>query len=283
MEDKTNSKIKTAAWIRLIVSLIAVLFLIAILVLGILAKDGGFPFFSFGGGYYSSADKYSVGNGEITAEPGSLREIDIDWIDGSIEVVGSATASAISIQETSSQKLDSENQVHYYYHNNTLNIQYRESGWLFWHSRSMNKHLVVTVPLNLCDTDSLNLQTDSVSSDVSIKNMDLEYLETDSVSGKVTFEGRVKKIECDTVSGECQLRSYISPSSVECDSVSANVTLIIPAESEFRAEHDAVSGKFYADDFSCEKTDDDTYRCGSGSDHYEFDSVSGDVTISAIR
>lgn len=284
MEEKNRNKRKAASWIRLIVSLLVALSLTSVLILGITQKDSGsfFSGFRFGGNYYPHSDKYSVGSGEVTVQDGFLKEINIDWIDGSIEIVGSVSASAISVEETSSRELEPKNQVHYYYHNNKLDIRYRESGVLI-SNRSLKKHLVVTVPQALYSPDSLILNTDSVSSDLSVKDMDLKSLKTDSVSGSVTFWGRAGRIDCDTVSGHIQLNSYITPSSVECDTVSADATLCIPAESEFRAEHDAVSGKFHADDFSCQKEDGDTYVSGNGNSHFEFDSVSGDVTISAIH
>lgn len=279
---------KTSAWIQLIASSCIVVLLTAILIYGI--ARGGFPFISFnigGGWHYAHSDKYSVGSGEITPDGGSLKAINVNWLDGSVDIVGSATASAITVEEQADRDLPKENQVHYWYHDGILDLQYRESssGFNISFGRfGYNKHLTVTVPEHLCQPDSLELKTDAVSSDINIKNINAKSFDTDSVSGVIRYEGSVSTaINCDTVSGDINVTSHLAPSSVEVDCVSANTTLLIPSTAEFHAKYDGVSGRLSFDGFDASSRGENEYDIGNGNgNHYEFDSVSGDVTIRAV-
>jgi hypothetical protein len=281
---------KTAAWIQLIASCVLVLFLTAFLVFGIRNNGFSFPFLQIGS--VGNADKYSAGNGEIETTDEYLKEINVDWIKGSVRIVGSDDASVISIQETAKDNLDEKNKVHYYYHDGILDVRYRTPGSFFYFGTlksSKSKDLVITVPTKMCSTEYLTLSTDVTSSSVTIQNIDVKKLETDSVSGSVTYEGNAAAIQCDTVSGDCTLISHQTPSSVETDGVSANITLQVPDSSVFSANYDGVSGKLSVNGFeqsNITKKDigEAAYVVGCDESRtpdckYEFDSVSGDVTI----
>lgn len=177
-----------------------------------------------------------------------------------------------------------------------------------------SKALVMTVPASLLG--SLNeLQIDSVSASIDVDGVYGDKVKLDSVSGaidcaKVTCDelklsstsgrlvcerctvqelslnnvsgniragGAFKSVSADTVSGEVRIVSTIVPNEIEGDSVSGNMTILLPEDAGFTAKLDSVSGEL-----TCEfpgTLSDKKIVCGDGSASYRFDSVSGSIRI----
>lgn len=250
--------------------------------------DVSFPLF-MSGQHYANAEKYNAGN--VTIQPDSdtedaLSEIRIDWIDGTVEVSSVDGLREIKIEEESSDKLSEKDRVHSYYHNGILEIQYRESGMFFFDS-TKDKHLKVMIPSELAK-GLKNIDGDFVSSDVNIQNLQTDSLLIDNVSGEITFTGIAsKEIDYDTVSGEGVFELADVPEEMSSDSVSADVTVVLPETASFEAELDTVSGKMSCElPTSSNKEKDGDYeyiRCGDGDSEFDFDSVSGNVKIRASK
>lgn len=272
---------KTSAWIRLITSSIIAIFLIVILIYGISGKgfSFGFPFISFGSSHYPNESSYTVGNTSIDAD--ELKRIEVNWLNGSVEIEA-YDGETIEVSESSSQSLDEGDRVRSLYRNGKLTIQFRQSQFALFSSVPSSKALHIRIPNSLAK-DVRNLLLDSVSSDNHISNLSIGKCEIDTVSGSITMEGNVRDFELDTVSGDCQLTTYTTPEQVDTDSVSGDVTLNIPEDANFTAEHDSVSGKL-SSDFSTSLSGDDEFVCGDGGvDKWKFDSVSGDVRIQIVK
>ena len=126
-------KKKTAIWIKIIVLGILTLALIGILIVGILGNTfRNFPIFgSFSS--YDNADLYQVGNADISAS--ELSSLSIDWVSGSVKV-DVYDGNVIQIREDGASDLSDSDKAHYYYHDGTLDVRYRESGsfFSFFHS-----------------------------------------------------------------------------------------------------------------------------------------------------
>ena len=121
-------KKKTAIWIKIIVLGILTLALIGILIVGILGNTfRNFPIFgSFSS--YDNADLYQVGNADISAS--ELSSLSIDWVSGSVKV-DVYDGNVIQIREDGASDLSDSDKAHYYYHDGTLDVRYRESGSFF--------------------------------------------------------------------------------------------------------------------------------------------------------
>ena len=121
-------KKKTAIWIKIIVLGILTLALIGILIVGILGNTfRNFPIFgSFSS--YDNADLYQVGNADLS--PSELSSLSIDWVSGSVKV-DVYDGNVIQIREDGASDLSDSDKAHYYYHDGTLDVRYRESGSFF--------------------------------------------------------------------------------------------------------------------------------------------------------
>lgn len=267
-----NEKMKTGAWIRLIVSSVILLALIAVLILGI-AKKSGFSFVFFSGFHYADADRYTAGDTSIAAS--QLNGIEIDWVDGSIQI-DTYEGDTIVIRETASQQLSEAEQVHSYLDNEgTLRIQYRKSEFFSFHNLD-SKKLEIKIPATLADHIH-DLSLDSVNADCQISGLSIKDCEIENVSGRITVNSDVSDFELDTVSGDCQVSTRTVPNDISTDSVSGNFTLLVPDSASFTAEQDSVSGRLDCD-FSTSSRDG-RIVCGNGGNDWSFDSVSGDVYI----
>ena len=77
---------------------------------------------------YSNADKYDYGNRDVSEQ---IDELDINWSSGEVSVVRH-DLSTISIVETSTDKLDPDEQVHTWVDGKTLRIHFAKSGEMFF-------------------------------------------------------------------------------------------------------------------------------------------------------
>lgn len=273
-----KKKSKTSAWIRLVTSSVLLLILTLFLVMGITKRGFDLPIFSFGSSHYPNADRYTVGNNSIPAT--ELKEIEVNWISGSVEIEA-YHGKTIEVSETCPNSLSEGDRVRSLYENGKLTIQFRESRFALFGSYSGNKALHIQIPESLAG-NIRNLTLDSVSSDNTISGLTMQNCDVDNVSGSIIVDGSVQDFDLDTVSGNCRITSHTTPKRINTDSVSGDVTLIIPKNASFTAEHDSVSGKMNSD-FSMTLSGDDTFISGDGgTDEWEFESVSGDVDIQKL-
>lgn len=281
-------KNKTGAIIRIICFSFLALLLTGILIAGIMKKDFSFDFNLFNFGFFSSnnyenADKYTAGNIEITPTEEGLKDLNINWIDGNVKVIP-YDGTTISVSETAHGTISKEDSVHTYYHDGILDIQYSQSNtWSFGISnRATSKQLEVRIPLALC-TNLQTIETSLVSANAEISDITANSLITETVSGEITYTGEINLVDCESVSGNISISSAATPKEISTDTVSGDVTLGIPDSSQFEAELDSVSGNIRCDfDTTSSSLEDNSgsLTCGNGNDgSYEFDSVSGDVTI----
>lgn len=267
-------KKKRRAIVRLVVSTIILSALVSILIVGIRSKKNPLPFFHFGlGNSYPHADEYTAGDTSIATE--RLDEINIDWISGKLQIE-LYEGDTIELREENSTSLTEEDKVHSYFHDGVLEIQFRRSELSLFHFSTPNKSLLIQVPKRFYSEQSaaLNkLEIDNVSANIIVNDLPIRKCNIDTVSGDIIMNGAVDEWELDSVSGDSHLTSYTTPTDIETDTVSGNVTITVPSDSVFSTEHDSVSGDFTNAFPSTSK---------GGKNHWEFDSTSGDVTINCL-
>lgn len=289
---------RTGAVVRLIVFLLTAMILSSLLLAG-LAWSGGFSF-SFGGFSYKDADEYTEGTGEVGIPAGSVHDIEINWMSGTVTLEKSE-GDKLTISEKGAE--DSDSTLRYLVKNGKLTIQFAKSR-TFGFIRLPKKELTVKIPKNIAEMTALDLNVvssdtklsdisakeikfQSVSGDLDAQNVICSKLDADTVSGDVSFVHSpdlictVNELDIDTVSGETTVKTQNALDSVSCDSVSGDVTLAFADCDGFTADYDNVSGKFTSDFPIREISDDKIY--GSGKAKFSFDTVSGNVRIEKLE
>lgn len=256
---------------------------------------------------YKNADKYSVGGAEIAER---ITKLDIEWVSGKVEIVRHA-GDAVVFSEKANKELNEEFSLHYWLDGTTLRIKFAKSG--SWDFSDLKKTLTVEIPETLAledlalDVVSADIETekitaekaeiDSVSGGIILGADSLDQLEIEGVSGEIFIEaeqigeltvdtvsgavdtavGKIDVFEADSTSGSVRLSVDVLPEKVRLETISGDVSLYLPENSDFAANIDTVSGEF-GSDFAVKKNGDD-YICGTGKADLEIETTSGDIDI----
>lgn len=266
---------KTSAIIRIILWSLVALVLVGVL-LASLAVDA-FQFLID----FDSDSTYKVediGDGSTYRfDPDKIQELEIEWVSGSVTVQRGDVDEIIVSEPAQSERWRMTCSVS----GSKLRVRFREGSFTnifqfgFRKNPVSGKNLVITVPQ---DWSCRELDLSSVSAQVKLLDLAVDSFDLENVSGRVLFQGTVQEVECDTVSGGLTLECGNTPRSVRFDSVSADLTVKLPAENDgFRVDLDAVSGKF-SSDFST-ALENGVYVHAQGHCRIDADSVSGDVYI----
>lgn len=216
-------------------------------------------FFSFLGGGFSELVKFGTSfendssytevNSSAEFNTDSIYSLDIDWIDGSVNIEY-YDGEKIYIEENGGSK---SHPMCYKVEDGKLKIdEYRNNNWLKFKYVS-SKNLTVKLPLTF--------KADKI--DISV------------VSGNVTANAlNIGKLDFETVSGNGDFEFAVSPREIDTDSVSGNVRITLPHDvSGYSASLKTVSGSFSTRDF------DNSMHFGDGAVLIDSESVSGDIAI----
>ena len=248
---------KTSAVIRIVIWSLVALILTGVLVSVVVFKGvlGGSGDFSIGltGNVYSG--DYNIGGGSVT-EP--INAVEVDWVSGKIEIsVYDGETTEISENEIS----DEDYKLRYRVENGRLTVHYEKSGFSFGIISRPKKELTIKIPRAYAE-NLKEIKISSTSADININGLTVsESTEIDTVSGRVTAEN-------------------LTVASLECDTVSGDVTVTLPEDSGFTLEFDTVSG-----DLNCElpmTNKNGKHICNDGSAEFEADSTSGDFTVKRL-
>ena len=140
------------------------------------------------------------------------------------------------------------------------------------------------------------LEIDAASADVDIRDMTIQEFDFDGASGRctltdcavgemsldtasgdVTFSGTLDTLDCDGASAKLQLELRNTPRSIDMDTASGSLTLVLPEDCGFTVSLDALSGRF-SSDFAT-TTQNGRHIYGDGSCKIDVSSMSGGVTI----
>ena len=243
---------------------------------------------------YTPDGGYTLGAGDVVQLNG-FRSIDIEWVSGSVSVElydgeGIELREALSDGGAVTQKMEwrvTEDQ-------STLDIrsQPRQTGV------TEEKHLTVKLPrslvlyeldietvsaavsVDLTEEDTLTLSeldVTSVSGTVSVNAANAGEISLSTTSGDIRGSVRTQKLEADSVSGAVDLTLDILPAEVEMETTGGSITLglreaIVPP-SPLPVVFKTTSGKL-GGSMACTVVQ---------SAAWEFDTVSGDVTINVVK
>lgn len=313
---------RTSAIIKIVANLILVIVLIAILTSLISGNQFGFrgfkiPIFNFGGFSYKfdDANKYSIADGKINVD--DIRKLDIDWVAGKVRIE-EYSGDKIEFYEENSSSLSEDDKMRYMVDNGTLKIKFRKSYIGFGILKSLNKELVIRIPVSMEDglaelkldnvSSSVEIEAlianvvliDSVSGSISIKDLISKKLDIETVSGTVNVSAEsdfvdaeavsgnlnisissksIEKVDVESVSGYVSLDLGSSPKNLDIETVSGDVDIILPENDGFTAKYYSISGKFKCD-FEVSLTKKEAvYKDGKVKSKLDIETVSGDIYI----
>ena len=289
---------KTNAIIRIVLFTLAILVLLGLLLAGL-----AFELFMYDtNSFVSSTTSYNqilptASDGMTTqgaADASVIRNLDIEWVSGSIIIQPDENASDITISET---YVDSTKyQMVYKQSGNTLKIQYCEDSISFPSfgiNIDFSKDLVITVPADwVCesldiDAASANVVVndltirevdfDGASGTCDFVNCDVGELNLDGASGDIRFSGTLDVLDFDGASASCYLEVTNVPDRISMDGMSGDMDLTLPENCGFTVSIDAMSSDFNSD-FPTNISNGD-YVYGDGHCRISFNGMSGDLTI----
>ncbi len=257
---------KTAAWIRLILASLAVVFLTGLLVYALLGKKSlfliGFSYFHIYKNSEYSAEDFQEGN--LKLEANDLQKIELNRVSGTLYL---EVYDGDVIEITSD---DAQYGPYTYYQDGILvitDIQPMDYGFTlgvsFGSQEKTSGDIRVRIPKDISEVQVLNI---------------------DTVSGNMYVTGlQTENVEIDTVSADVFLTLEVTPQVLSLDSVSGSLQLVIPSGKGFNCEWDTVSGRLNSSLFLTDQEGDGevwTYLDGASS--FSFDTASGNVNISPL-
>ena len=221
---------------------------------------------------YENGDSYSIGDGSIAS---SISNIDIDWINGEIEI-NSHDKDTIDFKEEYKGTINEDNKMRYLVDGDTLKIKYRKSSTDVILLRA-SKKLILTVPSSIqFDSYLINSISGKVTGSLYAKDI---YI--NGVSGGAEINVNSEALKCNFVSGDAKITFSNSPNDINVNCVSGDIKVSLPSCTGFLANFASVSGKFtVSDDFENVTKINNVYKYGDESTKINIATTSGDIEIS---
>jgi len=251
---------KSNAIIRIVLYAVLLLVLVGILLAGL---GVGMFIFEFG----SKND--ILGEGSVPAA--DIKNLEIDWADGSIEIV---TGDTDQIIFTESGEINNDYRMSYSVRGDTLELNYSKSGFSIGFVSIPSKDLLVTVPKDwVCH----ELELDGASMDIKLDGLKVDKLDVDGASNTIHFTGTIGTFSCDGASTDITMFCTKTPNSIDIDGASCELDLTLPEDCGFRAELSGLSCDFDSDFPYTTKDGFQIY--GNGQCTILVDGISCDVMI----
>lgn len=222
-------------------------------------------------------------------EPARVREIEVDWLGGSVMVVLTDDDS-LSFAEMAYQDMPEEQRLSYALDGDTLKIDFCRSGHLL--SSSPEKQLVLSIPRGLTLE---KFEADTTAAAVNVTGLHTQTVDISTVSGGVDLAAEAYEIDISTTGGCAAVDadfyqldfSAVSGSltltmqraaEVDAETVSGGVTIHLPPSSYgFALDFETVSG-----------TPEIAFDANGGDGHWTYgdkastlniDTVSGNLSL----
>lgn len=247
----------------------------------------------------------------------TVTALDIDWRDGSVTVEPyDGDAVTFSERRDGEPVSDPDEAMRWYFADGALHIRYKKWTLLYIESKTQTgKDLVVYLPramaenltkiqidnlssaLTLRDLNATSLvEIDTLSGGVTLTNVTADHIDIDTASGdvnatgivcrelnvdvasgRITASGAIRKINADTVSGALILTPGADAQTIDCDSVSGNITVILPADIGVTVDMESVSGRI--DSTVALTSSGGRHTAGNGAVEIDVDTVSGNLIL----
>ena len=163
-----------------------------------------------------------------------VSSLNLAWIAGIVEIVP-VSGDEIKISETCENSLDDETALCWRVENGRLEIKY---------SARRDELPVKYLRIGLPETIELeDVAVDMTTSSISAEGMTMEKLSVSSVSGNVIFRNcTIGTVTAETVSGEVQIGMRNADAKLKVNTVSGNVSLLVPEGMQPSVRFSSVSG-----------------------------------------
>lgn len=168
----------------------------------------------------------------FSVEPARVREIEVDWLGGSVMVVLTDDDS-LSFAEMAYQDVPEEQRLSYALDGDTLKIDFCRSGHLL--SSSPEKQLVLSIPRGLTLE---KFEADTIAAAVNVTGLHTQTVDISTVSGGVDLAAEAYEIDISTTGGCAAVDADFYQ--LDFSTVSGSLTLTMQRAAEVDAE--TVSG-----------------------------------------
>ena len=215
-------------------------------------------------------DGFALGGASLPVD--GIREIEIEWIAGEVEIE-CYDGSEIVFSETSAEQLSERQTMRYLVKDGELEIRCCESKTV----QLPEKTLTVQIPASLIADE---LEADVVSASLTARGVQAREIKLESVSGNICADGlTAEKLQIDTVSGIAEILRCDVARKLKIDTVSGNAAMQLAASATgFTLKFDTVSGSVHCDVPVTTSRKSMVYV--DGSLEIEMESVSGSFKIS---
>ena len=194
-----------------------------------------------------------------------VSSLSIAWIAGAVEIVP-VSGDEIKISETCENSLDDETALCWRVENGTLEIKYSARR-----DELPVKYLRIELPETVEFED---VAVDMTTSGVSAEGLTVKKLTVGSVSGNLIFRNcTVGTVVAETVSGEVQIDMRNADAKLKINTVSGNVSLLVPEGTQPSVRFSSVSGDM-VHSIDCTVSENAAFS---------VDTVSGDLQIAAEK
>ena len=225
----------------------------------------------------------------FSVEPARVREIEVDWLGGSVMVVLTDDDS-LSFAEMAYQDVPEEQRLSYALDGDTLKIDFCRSGHLL--SSSPEKQLVLSIPRGLTLE---KFEADTTAAAVNVTGLHTQTVDISTVSGGVDLAAEAYEIDISTTGGCAAVDADFYQ--LDFSAVSGSLTLTMQRAAEVEAEttsggvtiHLPPSSYGFALDFeTVSGTPEIAFDANGGDGHWTYgdkastlniDTVSGNLSL----
>ena len=216
----------------------------------------------------------------FSVEPARVREIEVDWLGGSVMVVLTDDDS-LSFAEMAYQDVPEEQRLSYALDGDTLKIDFCRSGHLL--SSSPEKQLVLSIPRSLTLE---KFEADTTAAAVNVTGLHTQTVDISTVSGGVDLAAEAYEIDISTTGGCAAVDADFYQ--LDFSAVSGSLTLAMQRAAEVEAEttsggvtiHLPPSSYGFALDFeTVSGTPEITFDANGGDGHWTYGDKASTLTV----
>lgn len=216
----------------------------------------------------------------FSVEPARVREIEVDWLGGSVMVVLTDDDS-LSFAEMAYQDVPEEQHLSYALDGDTLKIDFCRSGHLL--SSSPEKQLVLSIPRSLTLE---KFEADTTAAAVNVTGLHTQTVDISTVSGGVDLAAEAYEIDISTTGGCAAVDADFYQ--LDFSAVSGSLTLTMQRAAEVDAEttsggvtiHLPPSSYGFALDFeTVSGTPEIAFDANGGDGHWTYGDKASTLTV----
>lgn len=229
----------------------------------------------FGGFTYDHAELYTAGGGSVS---GTVTELEIDWVDGSVEIVY-GDVETVTFSESSGETISDEQTMRYWLEGSTLHLKFAQSKRGVSTKSFPKKDLKVVLPK---ESILWGVEIEAVDTLVNLSGISVSDLDIETVNGNVNayLVGTSQEISVETVGGDVVIESVVAPQELSFESVGGSLILGLTQTEGFTFEVTKLGGTFTSE-FETVK-EGKRYVYGTGVCQYEAETVGGSVSVKKL-